>query len=67
MLTWTLVDETAADLGATLAARLKWRQDGRGVPDSWRIKIVQALGAQGNHVNFSDFDALQSKPGRIAA
>lgn len=66
-LTWKLVDDTAAELEVSEAARLKWRQPGRGVPPEWRIKIVQALMARGVAVPLADFDKLQPKPGRIAA
>ncbi len=66
-LTWKLVDDTAAELEASEAARLKWRQPGRGVPAEWRIKIVQALMARGVAVPLGDFDRLPSNPGRIAA
>lgn len=66
-LTWKLVDDTAAELGAEKAARFKWRQAGRGVPAEWRIKIVQFLMARGVAVPLADFDKLQPTPGRIAA
>lgn len=64
-LTWALVDETAASLGAGESARLKWRQANRGVPPSWQIKIVQALMASGVPVSLDAFDKLPSNPGRI--
>ncbi len=60
-LTWQVVDETAAALGAGESARLKWRQEGRGVPPAWRIRIAEKLG----DVALSDFEALPSKPGRV--
>lgn len=66
-LTWKIVDDAAAELGASHDARLKWRQSGRGVPPSWRIQIVEKLFAEGVSVSFADFDALPEKPGRIAA
>jgi hypothetical protein len=66
-LSWKLVDDVAADLGATEAARIKWRQRGRGVPPVWRIKIVERLMAAGTPVALSDFDRLPVSPGRIAA
>jgi hypothetical protein len=66
-LTWKLVDDTAADLGANESARLKWRQRGRGVPPAWRIKIVEDLMQRGVPVSLSDFDRLGPTPGRIAA
>lgn len=66
-LTWLVVDQVAAELGATKPARAKWRQPNRGVPADWRIKITQALLARGVPVSLGDFDALQEKPGRIAA
>lgn len=66
-LTWRLVDDTAADLGASDSARLKWRQPNRGVPAEWRIKITQALMARGIPVALADFDGLPENPGRIAA
>ncbi len=64
-LTWKLVDDTGADLGANEATRLKWRQ--RGVPSKWRIDVVQALMARGIAVGLADFDRLELRPGRIAA
>lgn len=66
-ITWKIVDDTAAELGASEAARLKWRQGGRGVPSAWRIKIAEALMANGEPVALADFDALEPTPGRIAA
>lgn len=66
-LTWKLVDEAAAELGASEAARLKWRQDGRGVPSAWRIKIAEELLSRQIGISFADFDRLQPNPGRIAA
>lgn len=64
-LTWKLVDDTGATLGAKADARMKWRQ--RGVPSSWRIKITEALMAQAIPVSLTDFDQLDLTPGRIAA
>jgi hypothetical protein len=55
-LTWSIVDETAAELGAKQWARLKWRQ--RGVPADWKIKITQKLMSQGIAVALSDFDRI---------
>lgn len=66
-LTWKLVDETAAELGATEAARLKWRQAGRGVPAEWQIKIADLLRSRGVSFDFSEFASLPANPGRIAA
>ena len=66
-LTWALVDETAAALGAGESARLKWRQPKRGVPPSWQIKIVQALMANGVPVSLDAFANLPANPGRIDA
>jgi hypothetical protein len=64
-LTWKLVDDTGATLGAEREARLKWRQ--RGVPAAWRIKIAEAMMAQSMPVSLADFDTLPLNPGRIAA
>lgn len=66
-LTWMVVDDIAAQLGAKDYARAKWRQSGRGVPAEWKIKITQALMARGVPIALSDFDRLQANPGRIAA
>jgi hypothetical protein len=66
-LNWKIVDETAAELGVSEAARLKWRQAGRGVPAEWQIKIVDVLRSRDLVVAFADFDALPANPGRIAA
>jgi hypothetical protein len=66
-LTWKLVDDTAAALGANDEARRKWRQANRGVPAAWRISIVEKLAKDGINVAFADFDALPETPGRIAA
>jgi hypothetical protein len=62
-LTWGIVDNTAAELGAKDYARQKWRQ--RGVPFRWRVRITQALMARGVPVALNDFDRLTD--GRIAA
>lgn len=64
-LTWELVDAIAADLGATPANRRKWRQTGRQVPTSWRIRIAEALKARGTAVEFSAFDDLPPRPGKL--
>ena len=64
LLTWKLVDDTAAELGAGESARLKWRQ--RGVPAKWRISIVAALAQKSISVGLDEFDALELLPGRIA-
>ena len=64
-LTWQKIDQIAAELGATEPARLKWRQ--RKVPHDWRIRIFEKLTEAGENVAFSDFDMLESNPGRIAA
>lgn len=66
-LTWRIVDDIAAELGANQSARLKWRQAGRGVPAEWKIKITQALMARGVPVALADFEMLPENPGRIAA
>jgi hypothetical protein len=66
-LTWRIVDDIAAELGAKPEARAKWRQAGRGVPAEWRIRITQAMMARGIPVALSDFDRLPENPGRIAA
>jgi hypothetical protein len=66
-LNWRLVDDIAAELGASKEARLKWRQPKRGVPAEWRIKITQTLMARGVPIALSDFDGLSENPGRIAA
>jgi hypothetical protein len=55
-LTWRIVDETAAELGAKKAALTKWRQ--RGVPAKWKIDITQTLMARGVPVALDDFDRL---------
>lgn len=66
-LTWKLVDEIAADLGATEPARLKWRQPKRGVPAAWQIKIARELMSRGVAVSLDDFGNLPENPGRVAA
>ena len=66
-LTWQVVDEVAADLGANAAARIKWRQRGRGVPASWQIRIMRELMERGVIVSLDDFARLPENPGRIAA
>lgn len=66
-LSWRVVDDIAAELGANREARAKWRQPGRGVPAEWKIKITQALMARGVPIALSDFDGLPENPGRIAA
>ena len=66
-LTWQLVDNVAADLGAQESARLKWRQKGRGVPAQWQLKIARELMVRGVPISLDDFAKLVSTPGRIAA
>lgn len=66
-LTWKLIDDTAAALGAEAETRRKWRQRGSGVPQAWRIKIVEALAREGHTISFAAFDDLPQNPGRIAA
>lgn len=61
-ITWKQVDEIAAELGAPVTARQKWRQRDTGVPQAWRIRIAQA-----SDIPFSAFDELPRTPGRIAA
>ena len=63
-LTWKIVDDVAGNLGASDAARAKWRQRGRGVPPAWRIRIVQDLMASGTPVSLADFDKLPLTTGR---
>jgi len=65
-LTWETVDTAAAALGASEAQRRKWRQIGRQVPDTWRIRISDHLKAGGTIVEFAQFDELPPRPGRIA-
>lgn len=67
VLTWEIVDAIAAELGATDANRRKWRQTGRQVPDAWRIRIVNALKARGAVVEFSAFDDLPPRPGKLSS
>ena len=64
-LTWKLVDDTAAEIGVSQEARLKWRQ--RGVPPKWRIGILEVLMKRAVPVSLADFDGLELTPGRIAA
>ena len=66
-LSWKIVDDIAADLGAGKDARLKWRQREAGVPPKWRIAIAQELMRRGVPVALADFDNLETTPGRIAA
>lgn len=66
-LTWQLVDTVASELDATEAARLKWRQKGRGVPPAWQIKIARELMNRGIAVSLDDFASLPENPGRVAA
>ena len=66
-LTWSLVDDAAAQLGAKESARLKWRQPNRGVPAAWQIKITRELMRRGVPVSLDDFATLPVNPGRVAA
>jgi hypothetical protein len=50
-------------LGASSAARAKWRQ--RGVPAIWQIKIVSDLAAAGRRVELTEFDGLARSSGEI--
>lgn len=65
-LTWEIVDAIAADLGASAATRRKWRQTNRQVPNNWRIRIAEVLKARGDSVDFSAFDDLPPRPGKLA-
>lgn len=64
-LTWEIVDEIAAALGASAGQRRKWRQTGRQVPNSWRIRIAEKLKADGRPIDFSAFDDLPPRPGKL--
>ena len=67
-LTWPLVDAIAAELGATPAARAKWKA--RRVPFKWRVKIMDALEPRGVKVASAAFESLHSAPrisGKAAA
>lgn len=64
-ITWKLIDDTGAALGAKEEARRKWRQ--RGLPPVWQIKIAQHLMKRGIPVALGDFAKLPIKPGRIDA
>ena len=66
-LTWQVVDAIAAELGATDAARAKWRQRQRGVPPAWQLRITRELMARGAPVSLDAFGELEPNPGRIAA
>tara|TARA_R110000772_G_scaffold89304_2_gene185127 strand:+ start:14451 stop:14660 length:210 start_codon:yes stop_codon:yes gene_type:complete len=65
-LTWSLVDQIAADLGAKKPARKKWRRPGRGVPPKWQIDIARELMQRGIAVSLDDFGKLPVNPGRVA-
>lgn len=54
---WQLINRLGADLGAKPAARLKWRQ--RGVPHKWRIPLLQAAEAAGEHI---PLEAMSNPP-----
>lgn len=58
-LTWPVIDEIAAELGAQKPALAKWRQ--RGVPAAWKIKITQTLMSRGVPVALGDFDRLTDR------
>lgn len=66
-LTWETVDAIAAELGASTANRRKWRQTGRQVPDAWRIRISKVLQDRGTPVDFSAFDDLPPRPGKLSS
>jgi len=59
-LSWPVVDNIAASLGASDAARRKWRQ--RGIPYLWQIKLATALTASGDNVDISAFERLSPRP-----
>lgn len=65
-LTWETVDEIAAELGASAGQRRKWRQTGRQVPNSWRIRIAEKMKANGEPIEFSAFDDLPPRPGKLS-
>lgn len=48
-LTWSMIDAVAGDLGASEAARRKWRQ--RGVPSAWQVRIASELMRNGDAVD----------------
>jgi hypothetical protein len=56
-LTWQIIDNAASDLGATDAARAKWRQ--RRVPAQWQVKIARHLMQSGMAVALADFDQFE--------
>ncbi|MDK8187747.1 MULTISPECIES: hypothetical protein [Sphingomonas] len=65
-LTWEIVDKIAAGLGASAGQRRKWRQTGRQVPNSWRIRIAEAIKGRGEPIDFSAFDDLPPRPGKLS-
>lgn len=65
-LTWEIVDTIAADLGASPQTRRKWRQTNRQVPTSWRIRIAEVLKGRGEPIDFSAFDDLPPRPGKLS-
>jgi hypothetical protein len=44
-ITWTLMTDLAAKLGAGFEARRKWRQ--RGIPARWQLRIASELSRSG--------------------
>lgn len=54
-----LIDDLAAELGASEAARKKWRQ--RGIPHRWRIPLIEAAAERGITLVGGDFDRCPQK------
>lgn len=52
--TETVIIRLAKELGASVAARKKWRQ--RGVPHRWRLPIIEHARRQGIKLTGADFE-----------
>ena len=51
------IDKIATDLGAKRDARLQWRN--RGIPASWRLKILEASLKQRGGIKLADFEDFE--------
>lgn len=60
----TIIDECAKALGASEAARKKWRQ--RGVPHRWRLPIIELAAARGVELCSADFERVRPPAGAAA-
>ena len=54
---WSLIDQTAAELGVTPGARRKWRQR-KTVPYKYRTRLISRLATKGVIVSLDYFENM---------